>query len=48
MEHTLTKFANGALIVLAGVVLASVMPWWPVKVIVGIGSIIGGIVYGKD
>lgn len=48
MERILTKFANGALIVLAGVVLASVMPWWPVKIIVGIGSIIGGIVYGKD
>lgn len=22
--------------------------WWPVKVIIGIGSIIGGFIYGKD
>ena len=47
MKNVLTKFANGSLVVLAGVVLASVMPWWPVKLIVGIGSIIGGFIYGR-
>ncbi len=48
IKNVLTKFTNGSLVVLAGIVLASVMPWWPVKVIVGIGSIIGGFIYGKD
>lgn len=48
MENELTKFANGALIVLAGIVLAAVMPWWPVKVIVGIVSIVGGYIYGRN
>lgn len=48
MEKLLNSFSNGALILLGGVVLASVVPWWPVKVIFGIGSIIGGFIYGKD
>lgn len=48
MKDILTRFSNSALVVLAGIVLAGVMPWWPVKIIVGIGSIIGGIIYGKD
>ena len=48
MEKLLNSFSNGSLILLGGVVLASVMPWWPVKVIIGIGSIIGGFIYGKD
>lgn len=49
MEKLLNSFSNGALILLGGVVLASIMPWWPVKVVVGIGSIIiGGLIYGKD
>jgi uncharacterized coiled-coil protein SlyX len=48
MKDALTKFSNSALVILAGIVLAGVMPWWPVKIIVGVGSIIGGIIYGKD
>lgn len=48
MKDILTRFSNSALVILAGIVLAGVMPWWPVKIIVGIGSIIGGIIYGKD
>ena len=48
MKEVLTKFSNSALVILAGIVLAGVMPWWPVKIIVGIGSIIGGIIYDKD
>lgn len=48
MKDALTKFSNSALVILAGIVLAGVMPWWPVKIIVGVGSIVGGIIYGKD
>ena len=48
MKDALTKFSNSALVILAGIVLASVMPWWPVKIVVSVGSIIGGIIYGKD
>ena len=48
MEDTLAKFAKGALIVLAGIVLATVMPWWPGKVLVGVVAIVGGYIYGRD
>lgn len=48
MKNILNKFAHGSLVVLAGVVLASVMPWWPLKVIIGIVSIVGGYIYGMD
>ncbi|MBU3830359.1 MAG: hypothetical protein H9843_05655 [Candidatus Limosilactobacillus merdavium] len=48
MENVLTKFSNSSLVILAGILLSGVMPWWPVKIIVGIGAIIGGIIYGKD
>lgn len=48
MKDLLTKFASSALVILSGVLLASVMPWWPVKVVIGVGAIVGGIIYGRD
>ncbi|MEK1308408.1 hypothetical protein HCX91_08710 [Limosilactobacillus fermentum] len=48
MKNLLTKFASSALVILSGVLLAGVMPWWPVKVVIGVGAIVGGIIYDKD
>ena len=48
MKNLLTKFASSALVILSGVLLAVVMPWWPVKVVIGVGAIVGGIIYGRD
>lgn len=48
MKDLLTKFASSALVILSGVLLASVMPWWPVKVVIGVKAIVGGIIYGRD
>ncbi|MEK1378055.1 hypothetical protein HCZ77_08820 [Limosilactobacillus fermentum] len=48
MTDTLKQFANGILISLTGVVLAVVVPWWPLKVILGLGAFVGGYIYGQN
>ena len=48
LEDDFEQFTKSLLIILAGFVLIAVVPWGPLKVVLGIVTLIGGFIYGKN